>query len=647
MTVPLQRLGRWVGQHLVLIGGLLVIVYMFVPIFVVVLMSFNKPEEQADLPLRLLHAAELAAPLRRREHVQRVCAAASRSGCWPRSSRRVLGTLMAFALVAAPLRRAGRRANLLIFLPMASPEIVMGSSLLALFVAAGFGGQLGFWTILIAHIMFCLSFVVVTVRARLAGLDNNLEQAAMDLYATEAQTFRRVTLPAGVPGHPGRGAAVVLAVLRRLHHHQPQRRQHHDVPDVRLGRRPARRTDAGQRGRHRDVRGLDRHRGRASSSTVGGRRRRSPDEPVRLERRGRARAAPARRRTGSTTRGRRRAAARRSTGPRRRRPGRRRRRLPRAVDGAAGQGARPRAATCSCSRPTTCGHAASGRNGGFCEASLTHGFGNGAGALARRDATRCSSWAARTSTASSATDRGSTTSTATSCAPGRWPSPTEPHQVDWLREEHAETRAHGLGTTWLDREELRARGWTPPTYLAGVARPGRRDARAGPAGLGAARRPASRSAYASVRARRVTGLSSAARQRRRAHRRPATVRADHVVLATNAYPPLLRRLRLMTVPVYDYALMTEPLTDGAARRRSGGAAGRASATRATSSTTTGTTRDGRILWGGYDAVYHYGSGIKAGVRRTARRRSRPSPSNFFSRRSPSSTASGSPTAGAA
>ena len=72
---------------------------------------------------------------------------------------------------------------------MASPEIVMGSSLLALFVAAGFGGQLGFGTILIAHIMFCLSFVVVTVRARLAGLDNNLEQAAMDLYATEAQTF--------------------------------------------------------------------------------------------------------------------------------------------------------------------------------------------------------------------------------------------------------------------------------------------------------------------------------------------------------------------------------------------------------------------------------------------------------------------------
>ncbi len=100
----------------------------------------------------------------------------------------------------ARLRRAARRSNLLIFLPMAAPEIVMGSSLLALFVAAGFGGQLGFWTILIAHIMFCLSFVVVTVRARLAGMDDNLEQAAMDLYATPTQTFWRVTFPLVFPG---------------------------------------------------------------------------------------------------------------------------------------------------------------------------------------------------------------------------------------------------------------------------------------------------------------------------------------------------------------------------------------------------------------------------------------------------------------
>ncbi|RYJ00748.1 MAG: ABC transporter permease, partial [Actinomycetales bacterium] len=108
----------------------------------------------------------------------------------------------AFALVRH--RFAGRSAaNVIIFLPMASPEIVMGSSLLSLFVASGFGGQLGFWTILIAHVMFCLSFVIVTVKARLSGLNDNLEQAAMDLYATEAQTFWRVTLPLVLPGIVG------------------------------------------------------------------------------------------------------------------------------------------------------------------------------------------------------------------------------------------------------------------------------------------------------------------------------------------------------------------------------------------------------------------------------------------------------------
>src|SRR5690242_3058786 len=104
---------------------------------------------------------------------------------------------MSFALARHSFR--GRAAtNLLIFLPMATPEIVMGSSLLALFVAGGV--PLGFWTIVIAHVMFCLSFVVVTVKARLAGLDPRLQEAAMDLYANETQTFLRVTLPLVAPG---------------------------------------------------------------------------------------------------------------------------------------------------------------------------------------------------------------------------------------------------------------------------------------------------------------------------------------------------------------------------------------------------------------------------------------------------------------
>ena len=76
----------------------------------------------------------------------------------------------------------------------------MGSSLLTLFVGPLRVVHLGFQAILIAHVMFCISFVVVTVKARLAGLDPRLEQAAMDLYANEFQTFRRITLPLVAPG---------------------------------------------------------------------------------------------------------------------------------------------------------------------------------------------------------------------------------------------------------------------------------------------------------------------------------------------------------------------------------------------------------------------------------------------------------------
>jgi len=190
--------GRWVRDHLVLGVGLLVLLYMFVPIFIVVLMSFNDPASRAGYRFdgftldNWLHPCE----------PNGMCDAvllSLRIGLFATLGATLLGTLMAFAMVRHRFR--GRSvANVFTFLPMASPEIVMGSSLLALFVSTGFAGVLGFWTILISHIMFCLSFVVVTVKARLAGLDSRLEQAAMDLYANEWQTFRRVTLPLVFPG---------------------------------------------------------------------------------------------------------------------------------------------------------------------------------------------------------------------------------------------------------------------------------------------------------------------------------------------------------------------------------------------------------------------------------------------------------------
>ena len=193
------RVRLWIGDHLILALGLLVLVYMFVPIAVVILMSFNDNSKSRNLyafqdftwtnwlhpfkPSGMKHSIILSIQI----------------GLLATLIAVLLGTLAAFAMVRHDFK--GRSAaNVIIFLPMASPEIVMGSSLLALFLATPLKDHLGFWTIFIAHVMFCLSFVIVTVKARLAGLDQNLEQAAMDLYATEAQTFWRITFPLVLPG---------------------------------------------------------------------------------------------------------------------------------------------------------------------------------------------------------------------------------------------------------------------------------------------------------------------------------------------------------------------------------------------------------------------------------------------------------------
>ena len=107
-----------------------------------------------------------------------------------------LGMLIALALVRYGFR--GRAAtNLLVFLPLSTPEIVLGASLLTLFLNANV--PFGFWTIFIAHVMFCISFAVVTIKARLVGFDRHLEEAAMDLGANEWTTFQKVTLPLIAP----------------------------------------------------------------------------------------------------------------------------------------------------------------------------------------------------------------------------------------------------------------------------------------------------------------------------------------------------------------------------------------------------------------------------------------------------------------
>ncbi|MDO3396071.1 ABC transporter permease [Nocardioides sp. SOB44] len=190
--------GRWLADHLVLVLGLLVLVYMTVPVLVVMLMSFNDPASRNSYSFdgfTLANWTDVCGPYQLCESL----VTSLQIGLLATLGATLLGTLMAFAMVRHRFR--GRSAaNLLIFLPMATPEVVMGSSLLALFVNVGVAGFLGFWTILVAHVLFCLSFVVVTVKARLAGLDPRLEQAAMDLYANEWQTFWRISFPLVFPG---------------------------------------------------------------------------------------------------------------------------------------------------------------------------------------------------------------------------------------------------------------------------------------------------------------------------------------------------------------------------------------------------------------------------------------------------------------
>ena len=194
----MTRAGRWLGDHLILMIGLLVLLYMFTPVFVVMLMSFNDPASRNSYSFdgfTFDNWRNICGPFQMCESLT----TSLQIGLLATVSATLLGTLMAFAMVRHRFR--GRSAaNLFVFLPMATPEIVMGSSLLALFVNAGFAGILGFWTIFIAHVLFCLSFVVVTVKARLAGLDPRLEEAAMDLYADLWQTFWRVSFPLVFPG---------------------------------------------------------------------------------------------------------------------------------------------------------------------------------------------------------------------------------------------------------------------------------------------------------------------------------------------------------------------------------------------------------------------------------------------------------------
>ena len=203
-TIPVQaRLSRWFGRNLIRIYAFFGFTYLFIPVAYTFAFSFND-SGKSNLIWKGFTLKNWQNPCGAPE----ICTALGNSikiGLIATIFSTILGTMIAFAIGRYAFK--GRStSNLLIFLPMATPEIVLGASLLSLFLV--FQINPGFWPTVIAHVVFCVSFVVVTVKARIASLDPRLEQAAMDLYANEFQTFRRVTLPLVAPGI---AAAALLA----------------------------------------------------------------------------------------------------------------------------------------------------------------------------------------------------------------------------------------------------------------------------------------------------------------------------------------------------------------------------------------------------------------------------------------------------
>ncbi|GAA1962547.1 FAD-dependent oxidoreductase [Nocardioides panacihumi] len=251
-----------------------------------------------------------------------------------------------------------------------------------------------------------------------------------------------------------------------------------------------------------------------------------------------------------------------------------------------------------------CGDQASGRNGGFASASLTHGFWNG-----------LSRWPDELETldrlgAENLSEIGSTIDKlGIDCdwrLTGELSVATRPHQADELAELSGEMTARGIEHSLLDAAGVRGL-LDSPTYVGGLLEP-HGTALVEPARLAWGLRQACLDAGVVVH--EGTRVRSLVREGAgvRLETDRGSVRAGKVALATNAFRPLLRRLSLMTVPVYDYVLMTEPLS--AEQLASIGWQGRQGVgDSANQFHYYRLTRDNRILWGGYDAVYHYGSRI--------------------------------------
>ncbi len=197
----MAALGRgwtWLRRNALPIYAVLAVAYILIPIVVIAVFSFGEtPKGKLTFALGNGFTLDYWQTMFDIPELNDALSTSLRLAALSTLISTAIGTAMAIALVRH--RFHGKRvANLLIVIPMATPEVVIGASLLSMFIYYSFA--LGFTTLLIAHVMFSISFVVVVVRSRLIGFDRNLEEAAADLGAGPFTTFRTVTLPLLAPG---------------------------------------------------------------------------------------------------------------------------------------------------------------------------------------------------------------------------------------------------------------------------------------------------------------------------------------------------------------------------------------------------------------------------------------------------------------
>ena len=246
---------------------------------------------------------------------------------------------------------------------------------------------------------------------------------------------------------------------------------------------------------------------------------------------------------------------------------------------------------------------ASGRNGGFCAASLTHGFSNGKSRW-EKELTKLIQLGEQNLDGIEATIKEFNID-CDFIRSGEIHIATEEYQIPMLLEEVSDAARYGMKAQFLDQDAIRARA-NSPTYLAAVHEPS--VAMLNPARLAWGLRRAC--LQLGVRLFENTQVTAMEERRETAILKTpyGQVESKKVALATNAFPPLLKHLSLFVVPVYDYVLMTEPLTKS--QRDSIGWHGREGlADDGNQFHYYRTTEDGRILWGGYDAIYYRNNGV--------------------------------------